>query len=64
MSEAPQSNKHRWAVEELYAGDAAAGDQAAAFYLRLGFEVVGLIPEANGPGKPDELMAKRAVSIK
>ncbi len=31
----------------------------AGFYLRQGFEIVGLIPDANGPGKPDILMAKR-----
>jgi aminoglycoside 6'-N-acetyltransferase I len=34
-------------------------DHPAGFYLRMGFEVVGLIPDADGPGKPDILMAKR-----
>jgi aminoglycoside 6'-N-acetyltransferase I len=34
-------------------------DHPAAFYRRLGYVVVGLIPDANGPGKPDVLMAKR-----
>lgn len=29
------------------------------FYLRLGFEVAGVVPDANGFGRPDILMAKR-----
>jgi aminoglycoside 6'-N-acetyltransferase I len=33
-------------------------DHPFTFYQRLGFEVVGVIPDANGPGKPDILMAK------
>lgn len=29
------------------------------FYQKLGFVIVGVTPDANGPGKPDILMAKR-----
>lgn len=29
------------------------------FYQRLGYAIVGVIPDANGPGRPDILMAKR-----
>jgi len=28
------------------------------FYQKLGYEIVGVIPDANGPGRPDILMAK------
>lgn len=29
------------------------------FYQKLGFVIVGVLPDANGPGKPDIFMAKR-----
>jgi aminoglycoside 6'-N-acetyltransferase I len=29
------------------------------FYQRCGFTIVGVVPDANGPGKPDIIMAKR-----
>ena len=34
-------------------------DHPTGFYRKLGYVVVGLIPDADGPGKPDVLMAKR-----
>lgn len=32
------------------------------FYLKLGYSIVGVVPDANGLGKPDILMAKRVKS--
>jgi pimeloyl-ACP methyl ester carboxylesterase/GNAT superfamily N-acetyltransferase len=31
------------------------------FYLRLGFTIVGVMPDANGLGKPDIFLAKRVI---
>lgn len=39
------------------------GDHPIDFYRRIGFEVVGILPDANGLGKPDIFMAKRVRSI-
>ena len=30
-----------------------------SFYENLGYHIIGVVPDANGPGKPDILLAKR-----
>ena len=35
------------------------GNHPYAFYRKIGFSLVGILPDANGPGKPDIFMAKR-----
>jgi aminoglycoside 6'-N-acetyltransferase I len=52
---------------DLYADVAGAirglktlrGDHPLDFYLRLGFRVTGLMPDANGRGRPDIFLARR-----
>ena len=34
------------------------------FYLKKGFSIVGVVPDANGYGKPDIIMAKRVTGEK
>lgn len=41
------------------AGIRDLGGHPFAFYQRLGFVIVGVMPDANGAGKPDIYMAKR-----
>ncbi len=33
------------------------------FYQKLGYVIVGVVPDANGPGKPDIIMAKSVAPI-
>lgn len=39
--------------------DFEPGTHQASFYLKLGFKIIGVMPDANGIGKPDIFFAKR-----
>jgi aminoglycoside 6'-N-acetyltransferase I len=41
------------------AADVQATNHPVEFYRKLGYVVTGVIPDANGPGKPDIIMCKR-----
>lgn len=36
-----------------------AGTHQSAFYMKLGYKIIGVMPDANGSGKPDIFFAKR-----
>jgi aminoglycoside 6'-N-acetyltransferase I len=46
-------------LEQAASIEPAGRGHAITFYRRHGFEVVGLLPDVNGPGCPDIILAKR-----
>jgi GNAT superfamily N-acetyltransferase len=46
-------------VSHVAATDATARGHAPTFYRRHGYETVGLLPDVNGIGRPDIMLAKR-----
>jgi aminoglycoside 6'-N-acetyltransferase I len=61
-----ENNRTSLSGKDLYpdvlgnlAGIKNTGNHPYEFYQKVGFSLVGVIPDANGPGKPDILMAKR-----
>ncbi|MPZ32767.1 MAG: GNAT family N-acetyltransferase [Rhodospirillales bacterium] len=49
------------AVSHVAATEATAHGHALTFYRRHGYKIVGLLPDVNGAGRPDILLAKRLV---
>ena len=43
------------------AAEATPRGHALTFYRRHGYRIVGVLPDVNGPGRPDILMAKRLI---
>jgi aminoglycoside 6'-N-acetyltransferase I len=46
-------------ASHIAATEATARGHALTFYRRHGYEIVGLLPDVNGAGRPDIMLAKR-----
>jgi aminoglycoside 6'-N-acetyltransferase I len=46
-------------VGHIAATETTARGHALTFYRRHGYEIVGLLPDVNGAGRPDIMLAKR-----
>jgi aminoglycoside 6'-N-acetyltransferase I len=46
-------------TRHITATEATARGHALTFYRRHGYEIVGLLPDVNGAGRPDIMLAKR-----
>ncbi|WP_342576713.1 GNAT family N-acetyltransferase [Paenibacillus sp. FSL M8-0142] len=53
------SNRNIYTDVPAFIKEFRSEDHPANFYFKLGYVIVGIIPDANGMGKPDILMAKR-----
>jgi len=47
------------ALPEALANVRSWGSHPLPFYRSLGFQLIGVMPDANGPGRPDIFLAKR-----
>jgi aminoglycoside 6'-N-acetyltransferase I len=46
-------------ASHVAATEATARGHALTFYRQHGYEIVGLLPDVNGAGRPDIMLAKR-----
>lgn len=53
------SNRNIYTDVPAFIKEFRSKDHPVNFYLKLGYVIVGIIPDANGMGKPEILMAKR-----